>query len=223
MDAGVIVHSVTAYTSFTSHSASKRRANVDELNRYSDLAAELGARYVRTFAGEIPQGIQPHSQMIGWIADSLEAAAVYAQSVGVQIVLEPHDDFVRAVNVMPILAHLDAPTLKVIWDVGNTYAAGEDYREGYALLAPYIEYVHLKDGRGHGNTWQLCLLDEGDVPLRDVLRHLVRVNFEGALCVEWEWAWHRELEPPEIALLHSAQVIRTLLAETNSESPLIHR
>jgi sugar phosphate isomerase/epimerase len=222
-DAGLIVHSITAYTSFTSQSTDKRRANVDELKRYSDLAAEVGARYVRAFAGEIPQGMQPHSQMIGWIADGLEAAAVYAQSVGIQIVLEPHDDFVRSVDVMQILAHLDASTLKVIWDVGNTYAVGEDYREGYALLAPYIEYVHLKDGLRQGNTWRLCLLGEGDVPLRDILRSLVRVHFEGALCVEWEWAWHRELEPPEIALLHSAHVIRSLLAETNSESPPIHR
>src|SRR5215211_430063 len=46
---------VTAYTTFVSGSTRQRQANVDELRRYADLAAELDAKYVRAFLGELPQ------------------------------------------------------------------------------------------------------------------------------------------------------------------------
>src|SRR5512147_2163242 len=50
-EAGLLSLAVTAYTTFVSSSAQEREANVDELRRYADLAAELGASYVRTFLG----------------------------------------------------------------------------------------------------------------------------------------------------------------------------
>src|SRR5262245_43598155 len=46
-DAGLMAVAVTAYTGFTSNSFYARQANIDELCRYADLAAELGAGYVR--------------------------------------------------------------------------------------------------------------------------------------------------------------------------------
>src|SRR5688572_18808276 len=55
-DAGLTALAVTAYTSFVSDISKERRANVDELRRYSDLAAELGAQHVRAFLGELPTG-----------------------------------------------------------------------------------------------------------------------------------------------------------------------
>ena len=55
-DAGLFALAVTAYTSFVSEDPNERQANVDELRRYADLAAELGARYVRAFVGELSGG-----------------------------------------------------------------------------------------------------------------------------------------------------------------------
>ena len=54
-DAGLMLLAVTAYTSFVSDNPEERQLNVDEVRRYADLAAELGARYVRVFLGELPQ------------------------------------------------------------------------------------------------------------------------------------------------------------------------
>src|SRR5512133_3865729 len=68
-DAGLMSLAVTTYTSFVSASARERQANVVELRRYADLAAELGAKYVRAFLGELPQNTRIDSSIYKRISD----------------------------------------------------------------------------------------------------------------------------------------------------------
>jgi len=218
-DAGLAVLAVTAYTSFVSSSAEERQANVDDLRRYADLAAELGANYVRTFLGELPEGTNLESSIYEKISDCLNIASDYAVSVGVKIAVEPHDDFVLSSTVIPIL-HQDKshPALGVIWDIGNAFAAGEDPEEGFELLKDRIAYVQVKDGKRRGAEWQLCSLGEGNVPLSQAFQWLLANDYEGAFSVEWEYAWHPELDPPEIALPAALRTVQELLAAAQSES-----
>ena len=218
LDTGLIAVAVTAYTSFVSSLAEERQSNLDELRRYVDLAAELDAPYARTFLGELPEGINLDSSMYEKISDCLNAAADYASSVGVKIAVEPHDDFVRSSTIVPILAQVQHPALRVIWDIGNAFAAGENIKEGFELLKNRLAYVQVKDGKGRGDEWQLCPLGQGDVPLAQAFGLLLAHGYEGALSVEWEYAWHPELDPPEIALPAALRTVRELLSATQPES-----
>ncbi|HJQ13260.1 MAG TPA: sugar phosphate isomerase/epimerase family protein [Anaerolineales bacterium] len=211
-DAGLKTLAVTAYTSFVSSLAEERQSNVDELRRYADLAAELGAGYVRAFLGELPAETNLTPSIYQNILDSLNTASEYASSVGVRIAVEPHDNFTRSTVVSPILDR-SHPNLGVIWDLGNTFAAGEDPDEGFALLRDRLAYVHVKDGIRQGVSWQLCALGQGNVPLAQAFRLLLESGYEGAFNVEWEYAWHPELDLPEKALPEALQVVRSLLAE----------
>lgn len=218
MDTRLMAIAVTAYTSFVSNLAEERQSNLDELRRYVDLAAELDAPYVRTFLGELPEGTNLDSSIYEKISDCLNAAADYASSVGVKIAVEPHDDFVRSSTIVPILSRVQHPALRVIWDIGNAFAAGEDLKEGFELLKNRIAYVQVKDGRKHGTEWQLCSLGQGHVPLGRAFELLLVHGYEGALSVEWEYAWHPELDPPEIALPAALRTVRELLAAVKTES-----
>jgi sugar phosphate isomerase/epimerase len=218
MDTGLIAVAVTAYTSFVSPLAQERQSNLDELRRYADLAAELDAPYVRTFLGELPEGTTLDSSLYEKIADCLNVASEYAESVGVKIAVEPHDDFVLTSTIVPLLNRVQQPALHVIWDIGNAFAAGEEIEEGFALLKNRLAYVQVKDGRGRAPDWKLCRLGEGEVPLRQSFESLTAHNYEGALSVEWEYAWHPELDPPEIALPAALATVRSLLAAVQTES-----
>ena len=216
-DARLMVLAVTAYTSFVSSSAKERQANVDELRRYSDLAAELGAHYVRAFLGELPEGMKTNASIYENMADCLKTASEYALSVGVRIAVEPHDNFARSSAVAPVLNRTQSHSaLRVIWDIGNAFAAGEEPAEGFELLKDRLAYVQVKDGKGRGAEWQLCSLGQGDVPLGRAFELLLAKGYEGALSVEWEYAWHPELDAPETALPASLRVVRNLLAEIRS-------
>lgn len=218
MDTGLTAIAVTAYTSFVSQLAEERQANTDELQRYVDLAAELDAPYVRTFLGELPEGTKLDSSIYESISECLNISSEYAESVGVKIAVEPHDDFVRSTAIIPILSRVQHPALRVIWDIGNAFAAGEDLEEGFELLKNRIAYVQVKDGKGQGPEWQLCSLGQGNVPLARAFGLLLAHGYEGALSVEWEYAWHPELDPAETALPAALQTVRELWAAAQLES-----
>jgi sugar phosphate isomerase/epimerase len=216
-DVGLMALAVTSYTSFVSHLAEVRNSNVDELRRYTDLAAELGAEYVRAFLGELPDGTNLDATMYEIISDCLNLASEYATSVGVKIAVEPHDNFARSSVVLPVFDQ-SHPGLRVIWDVGNTFAIGEDPEESLELLQDRLAYVQLKDGKRDESRWQLCSLGQGNVPLAHEFESLSAHGFAGAFSVEWEYAWHPELDPPEIALPAALRTVQALLVAAQTES-----
>lgn len=218
-DAGLTALAVTAYTSFVSSLAVERQSHVDELRRYADLAAEIGADYIRAFLGELPAGTGLTPSIYQNILDSLNAASEYATSVGVRIAVEPHDNFTRSAIVSPLFDRdRSHPELRVIWDLGNTFAAGEEPDQGFALLGDRLAYVQVKDGIRQGSMWQLCALGQGNVPLAQAFTLLLENGYEGAFSVEWEYAWHPELDSPEVALPAARWTIQKLLATVRSES-----
>lgn len=198
-DAGLFALAVTAYSTFVSDDAAERQAGLDDLRRHCDVAAVLGAPYVRAYEEELPPGVCPEA-MYERIARGLEAAADYAQGLGLAIALEPHADFARTAVVAPILQMVPHPALSVIWDVGNSYRTGEDPAESLALLRPRLAYVQIKDGTGRRETWRLTDVGAGEVPLAWALERLLTGGYRGAFSVEWERAWHPELAPAEVAL-----------------------
>ena len=73
--------------------------------------------------------------------------------------------------------------------------------------------VHVKDARRvapDSNAWQLVLLGEGEVPVREQLQALRQYGYEGYVSVEWEKKWRPELAGPEVAIPHFAEWFRQL-------------
>lgn len=79
-------------TRFSSPDPAERKANIEELRRYLELANELEAPMVRTFGGNIAPG-QTLEQTIDWVAQGLIGGVATAEAQGVTIVLETHDAF----------------------------------------------------------------------------------------------------------------------------------
>ena len=95
---------------------------------------------------------------------------------------------------------------------------GDDLKAGFELFKNRIAYVQVKDGKGRASEWQLCSLGQGDVPLRRAFELLLAHGYEGALSVEWEYAWHPELDPPEMALPAALRTVRELWSAAQPES-----
>jgi hypothetical protein len=47
---------------------------------------------------------------------------------------------------------------------------------------------------------------------------LLSNDYTGAFSVEWEWAWHPELDPPEVALPMALHKVQALLAAAQTEA-----
>ena len=71
--------------------------------------------------------------------------------------------------------------------------------------------MHVKDGRPIPNipdTWELCLLNEGVVPLQEAYTALKHAGYDGYISLEWEKKWHPEIDEPEVALPQAVPLIR---------------
>ncbi|MDE3168022.1 MAG: sugar phosphate isomerase/epimerase, partial [Acidobacteriota bacterium] len=88
-----------------------------------------------------------------------------------------------------VLAALDHPNLKVVWDPANAVVGGEKaVPDGYRLLPPArIAHVHAKDCTmdGHKPIW--CELGDGVVGWREQIDTLVRDGYRGWISLETHW------------------------------------
>ena len=88
-----------------------------------------------------------------------------------------------------------------MWDSHHPHRMGETPAEVYANLGPRILLAQVKDARRKADgDWQLVLLGEGEVPVRDMLELLAAGGYPHWISVEWEKRWHPEIEEPEVAL-----------------------
>ena len=214
-DDGVEALAVTSYTDFISSDAGVRRKSVDHLRRHVELAADLGARCVRAFVGIADDG-SPADVLIDRAADGLHEVVTTARDLGVGIAIEPHDDFATTSSIAPIIDRLDGSAVGVVWDIVNAWGAGEGPDVGITTIGDRIRYVQVKDARwvgDAGDVWQLTPIGDGDVPLSSALTSLAARGPLPPLSVEWERAWHPELDSAEIALPRALVALRRLVDE----------
>lgn len=200
-------------TRFSSPDPAERKANIEELRRYLELANDLEAPMVRTFGGNVAEG-QTLDQTIDWVAQGLIGGVSTAEAQGVTIVLETHDAFCRGAEVARVLAQVNSPHVAAVWDIHHPFRMGESIEETWQLIGTRVKHVHIKDGikRADG-SWQLVLLGEGELPCREVIQLLYAKGYRGYLSAEWEKKWHPEIEEPEVAMPQHAQVMRQWIGE----------
>ena len=214
-DQGVGALCVTAYTSFVSPSQADRTKSVEELARHIELASDLGAPFVRAFAG-IREDEAPESDLHVRFATELERVVDLAVEAGVVIAIEQHDDFDRAAQVAAMLDLCDHPGLGAVWDVANGWAAGEDPHVGLDAIRGRLSYAQLKDGAGPREDWRPSNFGAGDVPLQDAVRGLLALDRAVPISVEWLRAWSDDLALPEIALPEALRFVKGLVAGATS-------
>jgi sugar phosphate isomerase/epimerase len=190
--------------------AEERRRQVELAVRHCELAAALGSPLIRVFPDKIQEGAT-REETRGFVAESLRAVAERA-SAGVSVGLETHGDFAAAHETVEIVRRAEHPSVRVIWDVANSLAAGSAVEEAARAVAPYLAHVHLRDarpveGREH---WLPVLSGRGGVPFGQAFDSLRAVGYEGFVSFEWEKYWHPEIEEPEVALPDFARAARRL-------------
>jgi sugar phosphate isomerase/epimerase len=163
------------------------------LQRAIQFASVLGAAVVNTDESYRPS----------WIGDdevwpvmtyTLKSALRVADRYGVFIGIEPHQAISKTTaGLMRIATLVDSPWLKVNYDTGNAYLAGEDIYAALELMGPRIVHVHAKDisvehsdaerGKVTG-TPVGCACGDGVVDWTRVVKLLKQVGFNGVLSVE---------------------------------------
>lgn len=86
-----------------------------------------------------------------------------------------------------LFQRFDCPNLKLIWDPGNAYAAGEEapFPDGYERIRNRIIHIHVKDAvldeKGE-KIWKP--IGQGKVDYRGHLEALLKDNYKGVIALE---------------------------------------
>ncbi len=169
-----------------------------------DLAARIGAQYVRVFPFEIPRmPLETRRSTLNRIAERLKRAANACRHKDVTLLIENAGDFATAEDLAEIIAKADAPHVAACYDLFAANTVEDDIDNAIAILGPRLAVARLRDRRG--NT--PALLGTGDLPTRDFVASLTRSGFSGWIVYEWERAWIDNLAPAGDAIPHAVSTI----------------
>ncbi len=163
------------------------------LQRAIQYAAVLKAPVVNTDESYRPS----------WIADdevwpvmryTLKSVLRVAERYGISIGIEPHNQISRTTEgLLRIASLVDSPLLRINYDTGNAYLAGEDIYAALERIGPRLVHVHAKDisvehsdaERGKvAGTPVGCGCGDGVVDWARVISIIRKHGFSGVLSVE---------------------------------------
>jgi len=88
-------------------------------------------------------------------------------------------------HLLRIFTALEGSGLKLNWDPGNLFKAGEtDYRSGYAALRSHIDNVHVKDAIRTPDGCRHVALGEGEIDWASQIGQLEADGYTGNLVIE---------------------------------------
>ena len=158
--------------------------HLERLRRALYAAEVMATPYVRIFSYFIPEGQEP-GHYREEVIDRMGIMAREAEDSGVTLLHENEKDIYGDVpsRCLDILAGVGSPALRAAWDAANFVQCGvSPYKEGYASLRPYVEYVHVKDALLGSDA--VVPAGEGDGQWPETLSALRASGFDGYFSLE---------------------------------------
>lgn len=188
----------------------KWKAALEEFNRYLRVADAFGSDFIRIFPGRTPEAMSREDAAAMARRHARQLMKLSAE-FRVQPVLETHDDWGAAAEVVKLLADCPPANFGVIWDVRHTWAAKESPAEVIQTLGERLRHVHVKDSRIVADREVPALLGEGVVNVREALEVLRDTGYSGWICLETEKRWRPDGAPePEVSLPQFAAFVRAI-------------
>lgn len=156
------------------------------LEKLISLCDTFDTRFIRVFAfwkrGELTDDIE------GRIIDAFEKPAARAAEAGVILGLEnEHACYLgTGVETARVAAAINSPGLKVVWDPGNAFAAGEaPFPVGYEAMKPHLVHVHVKDAvRDDEGKVTFVRIGDGEIDYPGQFRALKADGYDGYISLE---------------------------------------
>ena len=160
---------------------------VENLKRMLDVTQAIGAEQLRVYtkySGTL-------SELIDWTVRDLRAVAPKAEALGINIVLENHEDF-QGVTLANILGQVDHPRIRALYDYGNSQMVAEEPMIALEAMIDYITGVHLKDHvvieRQGADFIQGVPIGQGFLPIMEQTDRLYQAGLR-RFCFENVWGY----------------------------------
>jgi sugar phosphate isomerase/epimerase len=187
-----------------------RRARLERTCKVCDLTRYLGAKYVGSHVGFIPE--ESGSPQYGEMVEVVRRIADYASTLALSLALETGQE--PAEVLKRFIADVDRDNLAVNFDPANMILYGSgDPHEALTTLQDRVVSVHCKDGvrpTEEGLLGAERPLGEGSVDIPRFIRELKSFGYEGPLVIEREISGPEQVKDVKTAI----GLLRKLLKES---------
>ncbi|MFC8734165.1 sugar phosphate isomerase/epimerase family protein [Luteimicrobium sp. NPDC057192] len=160
------------------------RAELDRLRRIAEVAHALGTPYVRIFSFYRPDGVTA-AAVRDDVLDALRGLVAIAADAGLVLLHENEKGIYGDTpeRVLDLAATLASPAFRLAWDPANYVQVGvRPHSAGWADLAPYVDYLQVKDA--DLATGEVRPAGEGDGEVADTVAALVASGYAGFASLE---------------------------------------
>jgi sugar phosphate isomerase/epimerase len=178
-DLQITISAVSPGNSFGKDSEKEERAEVEKINRWTDVAYLLGSPNLRIFAGWAPK--KRHEELWPKVVKSIKECAAYAATKGVTLAIESHNDggyLPTSIETMRLLKDVNSPWVKLNLDTGNYQ--DKDMYKALEESMPHATHMHAKIHKLSRDGEEL------EFDYGRIMAILKKANYRGFINVEYE-------------------------------------
>ena len=145
--------------------------HLEKFKKGLELAEILGAKKIRMFSFYVPKGKE--TEYRDEVLERLGRFVEVSKGSNITLCHENEKGIYGDIASRCGDIHRTFPEIKAVFDPANFVQCGQDTKEAWDLLSPYVEYMHIKDaledgsvvpaGRGIGNLPYLLSRYQGSV------------------------------------------------------------
>jgi sugar phosphate isomerase/epimerase len=172
----VEIYSISIRTDMCRPTPELQTRELEEIQKWVDVAAKLGAGHIRVFGGDVPKG-STEDQAAQWVATVLKRAGDYSGKKGVILGLENHGGITeKAERVIQIVKQVDSPWVGINLDTGNFQSNAYSQIEACVPYAVNVQFkTEIKEGgKDSPSDWNR------------IMEMLAKGGYKGYLALEYE-------------------------------------
>nr|MDZ8019815.1 sugar phosphate isomerase/epimerase family protein [Nostoc sp. SerVER01] len=185
-EAGVDIICIAGRNNFTIPEEAALKEEIQRVERFVDIAQQLGAKFVRLLSGDhrndhiLPDVFPRLHYAFNRIGD-------YAEERGIKITIENHGGpTATGQRVARIMEGIKSPAVGVNYDPANFLNQGTDPLMALRYILPWVNYSHWKDVRWVNGGPQYCVFGEGEIVWQPIIQELLNSGYQGYWVVEYE-------------------------------------
>jgi sugar phosphate isomerase/epimerase len=161
--------------------------DVEDLRRALPRMKALGTPFIRVMS--YPNDPKNPISENEWRREAIRRIRVLAEIAEGEGIILAHENCsgwggASAENTLILLAEVNSPALKVLFDTGNPVTYGQDSWQHYCAVRDHIAYVHVKDAKKVNGQDVYTLCGEGEGQVHRILSDLLEHGYDGGISIE---------------------------------------
>ena len=174
------------------------------------IADVLGCRNISVPPGGPLNGMS-RERALSLFHQGLEQVIPAAESLGIQILIEPEPDLLleNSSQFKSFILEVNSPNVGLNFDMGHFFCAGEDPVKVFEDLFPWIGHVHLED-IAPSRVHQHLIAGQGAISYLKLFKAMSALGYQGDISLEL----YPYVDKPEEAGRASLQYLKPIFLES---------